>query len=335
MRDYREDLPLWRSLAAETGGPVLDVGAGTGRVTLDLAARGAAVVALDTESALLAALRHRATGLSVETVVADARDSPWAPVRAGARADADAAVARGTCGRAAFLRRALAHLEPGGLVAAAVADAMDCFDDEHAMPPPPEAREVADVRYAASCCAVSRGRGRPRSAAVARSGPDECCHCEDVVDPSRPPSAADVEAEAAALDFSSNHPDPPRPSKPRNARSRCSEHQCRETSDRLRSPGEARAMTSTAPIPGDPKKMTLKRDGDNVLIVSSRTLGGLSKAFLRRSSGWSWKARRSSRGPLWMTVGLEGVADIAMVPNFDGEGKVELHDLPYTAGGQD
>ena len=71
--DYREDLALWRSLAAQTGGPVLDIGAGTGRVTLELAASGVSVVALDVDGALLAALRHRARGLPVETVVADAR----------------------------------------------------------------------------------------------------------------------------------------------------------------------------------------------------------------------------------------------------------------------
>src|SRR3954453_6931940 len=70
---YREDLPLWRALVSEAGGPVLDVGAGTGRVTLDLAARGVAVVALDVEAALLEALAHRATGVSVETVAGDAR----------------------------------------------------------------------------------------------------------------------------------------------------------------------------------------------------------------------------------------------------------------------
>lgn len=99
-----EDLPLWRALAAEAGGPVLDVGAGTGRVSLDLAARGVAVVALDAEASLLEAVQ------------------------------------------AAFLRRALDHLEPGGLVAAALADAMDCFDQEHDMPPPPDAYEAAGVR---------------------------------------------------------------------------------------------------------------------------------------------------------------------------------------------
>src|SRR4249920_7709 len=71
---YDEDLPLWRALAGEAGGPVLDVGAGTGRVTLDLAGAGAPVVALDAEGPLLEALAHRATGLPVETVVGDARE---------------------------------------------------------------------------------------------------------------------------------------------------------------------------------------------------------------------------------------------------------------------
>src|SRR5687767_12062391 len=71
---YEEDLPLWRELAGEAGGPVLDVGAGTGRVSLDLATHGIAVVALDADRALLEALERRAAGLPVKTVVADARD---------------------------------------------------------------------------------------------------------------------------------------------------------------------------------------------------------------------------------------------------------------------
>ena len=41
---YRADLPLWRELAEHEGSPVLDVGAGTGRVALDLARRGHEVV---------------------------------------------------------------------------------------------------------------------------------------------------------------------------------------------------------------------------------------------------------------------------------------------------
>ena len=54
--DYREDLALWRSLVAQTGGPVLDVGAGTGRVTLELASSGVPVVALDVLLLVLTAL---------------------------------------------------------------------------------------------------------------------------------------------------------------------------------------------------------------------------------------------------------------------------------------
>ena len=44
---YRADLPLWLELAAAAGGPVLDVGAGTGRVALELARAGHDVTALD------------------------------------------------------------------------------------------------------------------------------------------------------------------------------------------------------------------------------------------------------------------------------------------------
>ena len=83
---YRADLPLWRELARAEAGPVLDVGAGTGRVALDLARAGHAVTALDREPELLDALRARAAGDGrCETVVADARGfSLRAPLRARA-----------------------------------------------------------------------------------------------------------------------------------------------------------------------------------------------------------------------------------------------------------
>ncbi len=51
---YDADFALWRELAAAAGGPILDVGAGTGRVALDLAAAGHEVVALDLDPLLLA-----------------------------------------------------------------------------------------------------------------------------------------------------------------------------------------------------------------------------------------------------------------------------------------
>lgn len=48
-----EDLPLYSRLVAEVGGPVLDVGCGTGRVTLHLAQEGVSVVGVDYSQAML------------------------------------------------------------------------------------------------------------------------------------------------------------------------------------------------------------------------------------------------------------------------------------------
>ena len=52
-RDYDEDLPLYLSLAQKSSGPILDGGAGTGRVAQALAEAGHTVVGLDTSPAML------------------------------------------------------------------------------------------------------------------------------------------------------------------------------------------------------------------------------------------------------------------------------------------
>jgi SAM-dependent methyltransferase len=205
---YGEDLPLWRALAAEAGGPVLDVGAGTGRVALHLAAAGVPVVALDAEARLLEALEHRAAGLPVEAVVSDAR--AFALERRVALVLVPIQTLQllgGPRGRAAFLRCALDHLEPGGLVAAALADAMDCFDEEHDMPPPPDAREIAGVRYASQLFAVDDDGDR---AAIRRRreivGPGERYESEEVMVRLDRVSPAEVAMEGRAAGFL-NEPD--------------------------------------------------------------------------------------------------------------------------------
>jgi SAM-dependent methyltransferase len=129
---YRADRALWREVAAEADGPILDVGAGTGRVTLELARAGHAVTALDSDPALLAALRERASAsaLTIETVQADARSFSLA------RADFALCIVPmqtiqllgGGAGRMQFLRRARAHLRSGGVLACAILGALDPFD---------------------------------------------------------------------------------------------------------------------------------------------------------------------------------------------------------------
>jgi SAM-dependent methyltransferase len=152
---YDLDLPLWRELAEIARGPILDVGAGTGRVTLDLARAGHAVVALDREPALLRALAERAAGLSVQIVRADARDFdlgrrfglilvPMQTVQ----------LLGGAAGRARFLRCARTHLAAGGVLAVALADALESFDEEHDQPPLPDMRDIDGVIYASRPVAV-------------------------------------------------------------------------------------------------------------------------------------------------------------------------------------
>lgn len=53
---YVEDIPFWVALAEEVGGPVLDVGAAVGRVTLAIARYGIDVCALDGSRGMLDAL---------------------------------------------------------------------------------------------------------------------------------------------------------------------------------------------------------------------------------------------------------------------------------------
>lgn len=57
---YADDVPLWRAVARERGGPVLDLGSATGRVALPLAADGHDVWALDGDPHMLAELAHAA-----------------------------------------------------------------------------------------------------------------------------------------------------------------------------------------------------------------------------------------------------------------------------------
>jgi SAM-dependent methyltransferase len=130
---YERDLALWLVLATERvrqGQAVLDVGAGTGRVTIPLAQAGYQVVALDTDPHLLVELEHRADGLPVETVCADAREFelPGRSFPLIAVPMQTVQLLGGADGRLAFMRRARTHLLDGGIVAVAIAD-VDDFEE--------------------------------------------------------------------------------------------------------------------------------------------------------------------------------------------------------------
>lgn len=55
---YEEDLPFWLDLAGQQGGPVLELGCGSGRVSIPLARAGFAAFGLDRDPDMLALLRE-------------------------------------------------------------------------------------------------------------------------------------------------------------------------------------------------------------------------------------------------------------------------------------
>ena len=161
---YDADLSLWRELARAQGGPVLDVGAGTGRVAIRLAHAGHEVTALDRDGELLAELaaRAEAAGLRVETVLADACAIelprrftliavPMQTLQLLPGADA----------RNDFFAGAAAALAPGGLLAAAITDALEGFD-ERAPLPLPDIGEVDGLQYLSQPVAVREQAGSVR-----------------------------------------------------------------------------------------------------------------------------------------------------------------------------
>jgi SAM-dependent methyltransferase len=154
---YDADLELWRTLAAEARGPVLDLGCGTGRVALDLAARGHDVTGVDADPELVRALTARARrgGLRVPAHALDVRSLRLE--RAFALAIAPMQVVQllgGPEGRVAMLRSVRSHLDPGGMLACALADPFDGLPSEQVLPPLPDVREEAGWVYQSTPIAV-------------------------------------------------------------------------------------------------------------------------------------------------------------------------------------
>jgi SAM-dependent methyltransferase len=137
---YDADLFLWRELAEAADGPILDLGAGTGRVAAHLATRGHELVALDSDPELLAVLVERAP--EVAPARADARDFELDRTFALAIAPMQLAqILGGPDARVAMLRRVHAHLRQDGTFAAALTDLREVITDDTPSPPLPDMLE--------------------------------------------------------------------------------------------------------------------------------------------------------------------------------------------------
>ena len=154
---YTADLDLWRELAEAAGGPVLDLGCGTGRVALDLAERGHDVTGVDSEPALVRTLsaRARERGLRVHAEVADARALALGMRFALAIAPMQVVqLLGGPDGRASMLAAVRLHLRAGALLAVALADPFEGIPGDDALPPLPDVREEDGWVYSSMPVAV-------------------------------------------------------------------------------------------------------------------------------------------------------------------------------------
>jgi SAM-dependent methyltransferase len=119
---HEEDLDFWLSLARRTGGPVLELACGTGRVMLPLAEHGFSVVGIDISPGMLAIAREKLSAAGVldrtELVEGDVltlelhRQFPLAIVALNSFGHFNE---EGEPERA--LERIRAHLQPGGVLA--------------------------------------------------------------------------------------------------------------------------------------------------------------------------------------------------------------------------
>jgi SAM-dependent methyltransferase len=196
---YSADLPLWRDLAGDPTStpPILDLGAGTGRVSLDLAQAGHQVHALDVDAGLLAALRERAAqlpGVRVQTHVADARDFDLGDVRFGLILAPMQTVQLlgGAEARGSMLAAVRRHLAPGGRFAAALANTVEGFEEGDVVATVPDMREIDGVVYASLPTAMRHEPGGFLLLRVREKvGPDGA-RGQRRRDPPRPRAARDV-----------------------------------------------------------------------------------------------------------------------------------------------
>ena len=201
---YRADLGLWEEIAAEAAGPVLELGAGAGRVALHLAGEGHEVIAVEREAALAAELERRAGTLPIRVVRAEFADLPAkrltpraaiAPLHVIQELDP---VARRS------LLEALADVLPrGSKLCAIVVDESSFASADLGPKPLPDMREVADWVYSSEPLWVEvdahRIRVRRLRERVSPEGEIDRSVHDDALERISP-AALEAEAESAGFD---------------------------------------------------------------------------------------------------------------------------------------
>lgn len=196
---YAADLRVWEGLADRCGDPVLELGAGTGRLALHLARRGHRVIGLDYDEELIAAQRERAAGLPVTPLLADGRGFELPePVALALAPMQFLQMLADRAERLACLDSIAAQLLPGGRVAAAMVEGMP--EPEEGEPLLPDVREVDGWIYSSlpleaavgpEHIHVRRLRQRVSPSGELTDTPDEVTICTLTAD--------DLEAEAAEV----------------------------------------------------------------------------------------------------------------------------------------
>jgi SAM-dependent methyltransferase len=153
---YEADLPLWEQLADAGPGPVLELGCGTGRVAMHLAACGHAVTGIDNDPALVDELRRRAAAeeLAVRAEVADAADLRLGRSFGLIVAPMQLIQLLGRAGRRACLRATAEHLADGGTAALAIVE--EAAQGTPPSPPLPDVRERDGWVYSSLPLGVGR-----------------------------------------------------------------------------------------------------------------------------------------------------------------------------------
>jgi SAM-dependent methyltransferase len=159
--DFDEDLAMYLGFAGRTGGPVLEIGAGTGRVALALAEEGHTVVGLELSETLRAVAQHKAEqaqlAARVRLVAGDMRrfqiDQRFGLIVVPLNTFLHNLTLDDQLATLACCKK---HLRPGGLLV------LDCFN-------PDPAHAADDRRFIVQRSVVDRETGQAALLLLARS----------------------------------------------------------------------------------------------------------------------------------------------------------------------